>query len=99
LEVIHDSRATGRPKEVRRIELAIYDDRGGVQAPARYDVQRWDGAAWRDVAGQAKTLEQPVGGQLNEVLFAKVKTAKVRIVFTHKSKARSGLSEIFIWGD
>src|SRR5438105_15365518 len=61
----------GEPKEVGRIELAVYDDMGGVQAPARYDVQYWDGGAWKDAAGQQKTPEEPVGGQFNEVRFTK----------------------------
>ena len=29
----------GAEKTFSRVELAIYDDRGGVQAPARYDVE------------------------------------------------------------
>ena len=33
----------GSVKRFARLELAIYDDRGGVQAPTRYDVQVWDG--------------------------------------------------------
>jgi hypothetical protein len=87
----------GAAKEVGRVELALYDDRGGVQAPAGYNVQFWDGTTWRDAAGQKKAPEQPAGGQWNEVRFARVKTARVRVVFTHKGKARSGLSEILIW--
>ena len=89
----------GREQEVGRVELAIYDDRGGVQAPADYAVQFWDGTAWRDVAGAKRSPEQPAGGQLNEVRFAKVKAAKVRIVFTHRGRARSGVSEVFVWPD
>src|SRR5262249_22806759 len=87
----------GEDREVGRVELAIYDDRGGVQAPAGYNVQYWDGKDWRDAADQQKSPEQPAGGQLNEVRFRKVTTAKVRVVFVHKGKARSGLSEIFIF--
>ncbi len=33
----------GAATEFTRVELAIYDDRGGVQAPTRYEVQYWDG--------------------------------------------------------
>jgi hypothetical protein len=87
----------GKPQAVGRIELAIYDDRGGVQAPTRYDVQYWDGTDWQSAAEQTKAPEEPAGGQINEVRFRKVMTAKVRVVFTHKGTARSGLSEIFIW--
>ncbi len=89
----------GEPKEVGRVELAIYDDRGGVQAPQSYTVQHWTGQEWRDATEAKKSPEQPTGGQFNEIRFEKVKTAKVRVVFSHKGKARSGVSEILIWPD
>ena len=81
----------GERKEVGRVELALYDDRGGVRAPERYDVQYWTGKAWADVPGVKKTPERPAGGQFNEARFDRVKTAKVRVVFTHSGKARSGV--------
>jgi hypothetical protein len=87
----------GEAKEFSRIELAIYDDRGGVQAPAKFAVQYWDGQSWQEVAEAKKSPEKPAGGQLNEIRFARTKANKVRVVFTHAGKARSGVSEIFIW--
>jgi hypothetical protein len=60
-------------------------------------VQFWDGSAWKDAAGQKKSPETPAGGVRNTVTFAQVKAAKVRVVFTHQGKARSGLSEIEVW--
>lgn len=87
----------GDKKEVGRVELYIYDDKGGVQAPERYAVQYWDGAAWKDVQGQMKTPEAPAGGMRNTVRFPPVQTPKVRVVFSHRGKTRSGLSEIEIW--
>ena len=87
----------GRANEFSRIELAIYDDRGGVQAPAAYIVQFWDGQKWVEAPNQTKAPELPVGGMLNEVCFDKVRAAKVRVLFVHQGKARSGLSEIFVW--
>jgi hypothetical protein len=89
----------GGEKEVSRVELALYDDGGGVQAPRTYTIQYWTGKEWADVSAPKKTPEQPTGGQLNEVRFAPIKTSKVRVVFTHKGKARSGVSEILIWKD
>ena len=32
-----------------------------------------------------------------EVTFDRVKASKVRVLFTHAGKARSGVSEILIW--
>jgi hypothetical protein len=87
----------GAKKTVGRIELAIYDDRGGVQAPASYLVQYFDGKSWQDAREQRKSPAAPVGGQRNEVRFERVETQRVRIVFTHRGKARSGVSEVLLW--
>ena len=87
----------GAEKEFRRVELATYDDRGGVQAPAKYEVEYWDGKAWKAVTGAKQSPEKPTGGQWNEVRFAKVKTSKIRVVFTHAGNARSGITEILAW--
>lgn len=89
----------GAEKEINRIELAIFDDRGGVQAPAKYDVEYWDGNSWRAVPNARRELEKPVGGIINEVRFDRIKSNKVRIVFTHAGKSRSGLTEILVWND
>ena len=89
----------GREVEFRRVELAIYDDRGGVQPPTSYVIQHWTGTAWRDVANAKKSPEQPLGSQWNEARFDPVKSAKTRIVFTHRGQSRSGVSEVLIWND
>jgi hypothetical protein len=89
----------GEAKKFARVELGIYDDRGGVQPPGRYDIQFWDGKAWRDVADAKKTPEVPTGGVFNEVRFAPVTASKVRIVFTHAGKSRSGVTEVFVWAE
>ena len=89
----------GEPKSFSRVELAIYEDRGGVRAPERFDVQYWDGSAWQDVADARRSPERPAGGQFNEVRFAKVTTGKLRVVFTHRDKFRSGVTELYVWPD
>ncbi len=89
----------GGPKTFSRVELAIYDDGGGVRAPADYAVQYWDGSRWHDAEGQTKTPEKPAGGQANEVRFQPVTAAKVRVVFTHAGAARSGVSEVSVWAE
>lgn len=87
----------GAEKEIGRLELGIYDDRGGVQAPAKYDIETWDGKEWKAVANAKKSPETPTGSQFNEVSFTKVKAAKVRILFTNRGEARSGVTEVLIW--
>jgi hypothetical protein len=87
----------GEPKEVGRAELHLYDDRGGVQAPASFKLQYSDADNWRDVAQPKATPAKPTGGMANNVRFEPVKTSKLRVVFTHQGAARSGLTEIEIW--
>lgn len=89
----------GAKKEVGRVELYIYDDGGGVQAPQKYTLQYWDGDAWKDVPEQRKSPNKPAGGAKNTVTFPKLTTKKVRAVFTHQGKARSGLTEIEAFRD
>jgi hypothetical protein len=41
--------------------------------------------------------EKPAGGTANSISFRAVRTGKVRVVFTHRGKSRSGLTEIEVW--
>jgi hypothetical protein len=87
----------GGEREVGRLELHIYDDRGGVRAPASYTVQRWDGVEWKDVESPVKSPASPRGGVVNTVTFRKVRAAKIRVVFIHDGRSRTGLTEIEAW--
>ena len=87
----------GAEKEIGRIELHIFDDHGGVQAPEKYSIQHWIDGEWRDVVGQAIRPEIPIGGMTNTVTFPRIKTTRFRILFTHKGQARSGVTEVEAW--
>jgi hypothetical protein len=87
----------GRPRDLGRLELGLYDDRGGVQAPADYRVEWWDGQQWRLVEHARRDPDRPAGGQFNEIRFDPVRTVRVRVVFTHRPGARSGITEILAW--
>ena len=87
----------GKPRTFGRLELAIYDDHGGVQPPDRFHVEAFVEGEWRAVDGERHAPVRPLGNALNEVSFAPVTAAKVRVVFTHRGAARSGVSEIFVW--
>lgn len=89
----------GEAKTFRRVELAVYDDRGGVQPPTKYEVETWDGTDWKPVTNAKYSPEKPTGSRFNEVSFDAVKAGKVRVVFTHAGKARSGVSELFVWAE
>ncbi|MDP6718994.1 MAG: discoidin domain-containing protein, partial [Pirellulaceae bacterium] len=87
----------GEKKEVSRAVIHIYDDRGGVQAPTQMRVETWNGTAWVEAQQQVADPKLPVGSTANTITFSKVTTSKLRIVFTHKGKARSGATEIEVW--
>jgi hypothetical protein len=87
----------GAPQEFGRVELCVYDDRGGVQPPASYTVEIWTGTEWREAPDQITTPKTPIGSAVNTVTFPKQTAAKVRVVFTHQGQSRSGVSEILVW--
>lgn len=87
----------GKPQDVSRVELYIYDDRGGVQPPADYVIEYLDDETWKTVHNPRKSPLNPTGGTMNTVRFDSVKTTKLRVVFTHQGRSRSGLTEIEIW--
>jgi len=89
----------GEPSTFARLELALYDDRGGVQPPEAFHVEAFVDGAWRAVEGERHAPDRPLGNGLNEVTFTAVTAAKVRVVFTHRGASRSGVSEIFVWGE
>ncbi len=68
-----------------------------MQAPEQYSIQYLDGKTWRDVSNSRISPLRPAGGQFNEASFDPVTTDRIRVVFTHRGKARSGVSEILIW--
>ena len=84
----------GSPKEVRRAELAIYDDRGGVQPPESYTLEYFDGQTWKEVADLVTSPKVPAGSAVNTATFRPVTCQKLRIVFTHNGQSRSGLTEL-----
>jgi hypothetical protein len=87
----------GEMKEISRVELCIYDDRGGVQPPASYSVETWTGSQWQEAPGQTRNPAAPVGSAVNTVTFPSQKCSKFRVVFTHRGEARSGVTEIMAW--
>lgn len=89
----------GQSREFRRVELAIYDDRGGVQPPENYDLEFWDGSAWQPILNVTKSPERPTGGELNTASFPPVQSQKLRIWFRHSGQARSGVSEVLVWNN
>jgi hypothetical protein len=89
----------GQSRRAARLDLALYDDRGGVRAPKSFAIEYFDGKRWRAVKEIDRTPEKPVGGQYNEVRFQPIDTTKLRVVFEHQGNARSGVTELLVWPD
>ncbi len=89
----------GKPVEFRRVELAIYDDRGGVQAPESYSVSVWKDNKWQEIYQAKRDPEKPAGSQWNSVTFNPVTTTRLRVYFVNRGQARSGVSEVMVWND
>jgi len=89
----------GKPTEFRRVELAIYDDRGGVQPPRSYRVEYETDGGWEGVRETSRQPEKPTGGTWNEVRCEPVRSSRLRIVFEHAHPARSGVTEVQVWNE
>ncbi len=88
----------GKPVTFRRVDLAIYDDRGGVQTPVQYEIQVWDSKEWQTIPCKLDPAE-PAGSQWNSAGFEAKTATKLRIVFTNRDKARSGVTEVMVWNE
>jgi hypothetical protein len=84
---------------IARAVLHIYDDGGGVQTPASYNVEAWLNGSWVPVSNPIKNPAVPVGGGPNVVEFSAVETTKIRILFNHKGNSRSGMTELELWSN
>lgn len=89
----------GQERQFRKVDLAIYDDRGGVQAPTKYEIEIWRGRSWHKISKLQCSPTLPTGNQWNHCSFAPQTAKKMRIIFHNRGKARSGVSEVMIWNE
>jgi len=87
----------GKPQEIARVELLIYDDRGGVQPPQSIAIEYFDGNAWQPVTNAIAVPTKPTGNMSNSIRFDPITASRLRAVFTHEGQARSGLTEFEVW--
>jgi hypothetical protein len=83
---------------VDEVRLYFRDDRatGRYRAPLSYTVQAWNGGAFVDVGSQAKTPSAP-RANYNLVRFTPTSTARLRVVLSHASGFRTGLTEVMAY--
>ncbi|MDB4679216.1 discoidin domain-containing protein [Rhodopirellula sp.] len=89
----------GKQVTFTQVDLAIYDDRGGVQTPLGYEVEVWNDTTWVRLGEITRSPLKPLGSQWNTATFSSQTTDKLRIVFQNRGRARSGVSEVMVWNN
>lgn len=85
----------GAPRRVGTVELYLYGDDVGLQAPRSYTVQVWDGT-WTDARVLSRLPDQPRASARNLVRIAPVMTSRIRVVFEHAQPGFSGVTEMVV---
>jgi hypothetical protein len=89
----------GQQRTVDEVRLYFKDSRpqsGTYRAPASYEVQYLSGGNWVTVGGQVRTPASPQGNY-NNVRFPAVTASQVRVMLTHASGSRAGLTEVQVF--
>jgi hypothetical protein len=90
----------GVRRRVDRLVLYFLADSAGVRPPARYAVETWDGARWIPASGATRAPQRPLGRRPNVVTFARpLEASRLRVTFTHRAGASTGLTEVEAWAD
>lgn len=90
----------GTRRAVDTIKLFLIDDRQGIVAPSRFDVQSWDGKNWVEVPGQKRSPKIPAGGRPNTITFPEIQLERVRVVLHCPAGGKgTGLTELQMWGN
>ncbi len=77
---------------VTRAQVYIFDDNQGIDLPASWKLQAWNGSAYVDVAGASG---YPVAAnQYNNVTFTAVSTTRLRVVLQSAAGFSVGLLEV-----
>ncbi|GIE54520.1 hypothetical protein Ani05nite_80540 [Amorphoplanes nipponensis] len=90
----------GAARTVDEVRLYFKDSRpasGTYRAPSSYQIQYYTGSAWANVAGQVATPATP-RGNYNRARFTAVSTQRLRVLMTHASGAKTGLTEVQAYG-
>ncbi|MGN6642586.1 MAG: MGH1-like glycoside hydrolase domain-containing protein, partial [Verrucomicrobiota bacterium] len=89
----------GVQRPIDNVKLYFLDDGEKVVAPERFELEYWNGAAWKPVPQQTRAPAQPTGHRANVVSFPTMNAQKLRIVFANGKNGRVGLTEIEAWGE
>lgn len=96
----------GAARTFNQIKLYLFNDGGGVQPPASYVVEYWDGSSWAAPANQTKSPLVPtaainsaanLANTVNTVDFDTVTSQKIRVTFNKANGTASGLVELEVF--
>lgn len=91
----------GKPRQLGRVVLHVFDDFGGVRAPKSLTLEVWNGQEWAKIDDVQAVPEKPKGGMANTLRFKPVDASKLRVIFEHigHGDSRSGVTEVEVWKD
>jgi hypothetical protein len=89
----------GASRTLHTAKLYFLDDEKGVVPPTAFELEYWDGKAWRPVPAQTRAPQKPTGRRANVVRFPALPTSPLRALFTHAEGGKTGLTEFEAWGD
>ncbi|MCG5213550.1 discoidin domain-containing protein [Streptosporangium sp. KLBMP 9127] len=83
-------------RSLNKAEVYFFDDEEGIDMPASWKLQYWNGSAYADVPGASS---YPVAkNQFNTVTFTGVSTTRLRVALTATGTASVGLLEVRAYG-
>ncbi|WP_436763600.1 discoidin domain-containing protein [Streptosporangium sp. V21-05] len=83
-------------RTLNRADVYFFDDEGGVDMPASWKLQYWNGTAYADVPGASSyTLAK---NQYNTVTFPALPTTRLRVQLTAAGTSSVGLLEVKAYG-
>ena len=80
------------PVTLSRAQVYFFDDNQGIDLPASWRLQYWNGSAYVDVA--APSGYPVVANQYNTVTFTSVSTTRVRVLLQSRPSISVGLLEV-----
>jgi hypothetical protein len=81
---------------VSKVDLYWFDDNAGIDLPASYTIQYWNGTAWANVANPSGL--GVLADQYNTTTFTPVSTTRLRINITAKATTSTGISSWKVFG-
>ncbi|MFD1179431.1 DUF5695 domain-containing protein [Paenibacillus puldeungensis] len=84
--------------KIDRVDVYWFDDNQGIDLPASYTIQYWDGSAWVNVSGASGSGYGLLPDQYNTTTFTPVATNKIRLNVVAKPTTSTGIESWKVYG-